>query len=121
MILPKIWKYHPEPITKYEKVVTIAGFIFLGAYPIFAELYGIWYFHSNSIKNFDLSLLGLVFIFIATIILCIFFYSVFLLLFCPRCINFSCFFNRVPKSIVDEYLKKNPLIRNAWEKHGYKS
>jgi len=119
MLTPKIWKYHPEPINKYEKAVTVIGFAFLGAFPIFSELYGIWFFYANGFNILDPAVLGLIIIFIATILTCILFFAVFLLLYCPRCINFSCFFNKVPKSIVDEYLKKNPVIRKAWEKSGY--
>lgn len=38
---------------------------------------------------------------------------------CPRCPNFSCPLNRVPKYVVDAYLKRNPVMREAWEAHGY--
>ena len=117
MVTPKIWKYNPDPINKYEKTVTFIGFVFLGSFPIFSELFGMWYFHSNGFDIFDQSFLGLVFILISTIVSCILFFAVFLLIYCPRCINFSCLFNKVPKSIVDEYLKKNPVIRKAWEKN----
>ena len=55
IILPKIWKYRPEPINKYEKVVTFIGFAFLGLFPIFAEIFGLWYFYSNGVNIFDLS------------------------------------------------------------------
>ena len=120
LITPKIWKYHPEPINIYEKAVTIIGFIFLGAFPIFSELFGIWFFYYNGFNIFNQSFLGLIFIFISTILTCIIFFALFLLIYCPRCINFSCYFNKVPKTIVDEYLKKNPFIRKVWEKNGYK-
>jgi hypothetical protein len=39
---------------------------------------------------------------------------------CSKCVNFSCFFSRVPKEVVDEYLKKNEVMRKAWEEAGYK-
>ena len=39
---------------------------------------------------------------------------------CPRCVNFSCPLNRVPKRIVDAYLENNPIMKNAWESKGYK-
>ena len=39
---------------------------------------------------------------------------------CARCINFSCVFNHVPKEVVDDFLKKNPIMKEAWEKTGYK-
>lgn len=120
MITPKIWKYHPEPINKYEKAITLFGFIFLGAFPLFSELFGIWFLYSNDFNFLDNSFFALVLFLISTILTLTIFYTVFLLLYCPRCVNFSCYFNKVPKLIVDEYLKKNPVFRNAWEKNGYK-
>ncbi len=120
MITPKIWKYNPEPINKYEKAVTFNGFIFLGAFPIFSELFGIWFLYSNGFNFLNHSFFGLILILISTTLTCTIFYALFLLLYCPRCVNFSCYFNKVPKLIVDEYLKKNPVIRKAWEKKGYK-
>jgi hypothetical protein len=39
---------------------------------------------------------------------------------CSKCVNFSCLFNRVPKEVVDEYLKKNEVMRKVWEEAGYK-
>ena len=39
---------------------------------------------------------------------------------CKKCINFSCPLNHISKKIVDEYLKHNKVMRNAWEKTGYK-
>ena len=119
MITPKIWKYHPEPINKYEKAITFIGFVFLAAFPILSELFGIWFLYSNGFNFFNQSFLVLIFILISTTLTCIIFYAAFLLLYCPRCINFSCYFNKVPKIIIDEYLKKNPVIRKAWEKNGY--
>ena len=38
---------------------------------------------------------------------------------CPSCLNFSCPLNQVPKRTVDEFLKRNPVMREAWEKAGY--
>ena len=38
---------------------------------------------------------------------------------CLRCVNFSCPFNRVPKDVVDSFLKEKPKMRKAWEKKGY--
>lgn len=39
---------------------------------------------------------------------------------CSYCLNFDCPLNKVPKKVVDEYLRKNPYIKDAWEKNGYK-
>jgi len=36
---------------------------------------------------------------------------------CKDCIHFSCPNNRQPYSVIIEYLKKNPLIYDAWKNH----
>ena len=38
---------------------------------------------------------------------------------CPRCVNFSCPLNRAPKKVVDAFLKRNAVMRKAWEEKGY--
>ena len=38
---------------------------------------------------------------------------------CAACVNFSCPLNRVPKARIDAYLKRNPVMRQAWEAHGW--
>jgi hypothetical protein len=39
---------------------------------------------------------------------------------CTRCVNFSCPINAVPKEVVDQYLRRNPIMRAAWESSGYR-
>ncbi|MBC8275650.1 MAG: hypothetical protein H8E40_11875 [Chloroflexi bacterium] len=38
---------------------------------------------------------------------------------CSKCVNFSCPLNGVPKPVVDRYLEKNPVMREAWERTGH--
>jgi len=38
---------------------------------------------------------------------------------CSKCFNFSCPLNNQPKWVIDEFLKRNPTIRKAWEKRGW--
>ena len=118
IIAPKIWRFHPEPMNKFEKIGSISGFTFLGLFPLLVEIYGIMYMISN---NYEMTLLlffsGIILI---TITLILVFFLIFLLLYCPCCPNFSCPFNKVPKKNVDEYLKRNPVLQNAWERNGYK-
>jgi len=110
---PKIWRYHPEPISRGEKISTVIGFTFLGAYPLIVELYGVYVFWMS---NPDLvSLLGVVGIFVGTMLTLALFYVVFFLFYCPHCVNFSCVFNRVPKEYVHRYLKLNPVMKKAWD------
>ena len=113
---PKIWKFNLKPISFIEKIGSILGFAFLGLFPITSELYCILFIISKD-SNLNLfEALVLILLFIFTVIMYIVFISLFFFKFCPKCINFSCQFNKVPKEFVDEYLKKNPVIKNAWEK-----
>jgi hypothetical protein len=38
---------------------------------------------------------------------------------CSKCPNFSCPLNVVPKSVVDDYLRHNTVMRKAWEEQGH--
>jgi hypothetical protein len=115
-IFPKIWKYHPEPMNSYEKIVSAFGFVLIGALPLFSLLYSVWFFLSNNPDASWLIIIAFVGFLIAIILSFSTFYSLFLFSFCKRCINFSCMFNKVPKESRDEYLKRNPYIKKAWEK-----
>lgn len=113
---PKIWRYHPEPITWWEKTGTVIGFGFLGAYPLLVELYGVyvvWMRHADGV-----SLFGVVGVFVGTLLTLALFYVVFFLLYCPHCVNFSCVFNKVPDAYVQQYLDRNPVMKHAWETQG---
>jgi hypothetical protein len=111
---PKIWRYHPEPIALWEKICTVVGFGFLGMYPLLVELYGVYVFWMS--RADFVSLLSVVGVFIGTLLTLALFYVIFFLLYCPHCINFSCVFNKVPDEFVQRYLKRNPVIQQAWER-----
>ncbi|UCG35969.1 MAG: hypothetical protein JSV64_04875 [Candidatus Bathyarchaeota archaeon] len=99
---PKFWKYHPEPINNSEKIQLVIGFILICGYPFPFLILG---------RQFILSLLtawGLILFFWTSQK-----YT------CSKCVNFSCLLNRVPREVVDEYLKHNPAIRKAWEENGW--
>ena len=100
---PKFWKYNPGPIGSFKKAQLIIGFIAMGGYPFIFMALG------NQPLYFVLSLAGLMF-----------FFGALLRFKCTRCINFSCFFNRVPKELADDYIIKNPVMKEAWEKAGYR-
>ncbi len=95
----KAWKYHPEPIGKSETVQLIIGFVILGGYP------------------FPFLLLGgqFAWAFVAAWGLFVFFWTL-RKYTCSQCVNFSCFLNTVPQDVVDEYLERNPTMKEAWEK-----
>jgi len=115
-IFPKIWKYNPKPINRYEKLVSILGIALIGLIPIISQIYSIWFFLLNNPNATWIMIIALIGLLLATILSFLMFFFLFLFTLCPRCINFSCQFNRVPKELVDEYLKKNPVIKKAWEK-----
>ncbi|MFX1297314.1 MAG: hypothetical protein ACFFD2_20975 [Promethearchaeota archaeon] len=99
----KISKFHPEPMKKSEKIQFIIGAGILIGYPIPFLIIG---------KQFLMLIFTLIGIGIWIIIIQI--------KVCPVCINFSCPLNRVSKDLVNEFLRLNPRIRDAWEKTGYK-
>jgi hypothetical protein len=98
----KVWKYHPEPMSKSEKVQLIIGFAIFVGYP------------------FPFLLLGGQFImaFLAAWGALIFFWTLKKDV-CSVCVNFSCPLNSVPGEIVYEYLKRNPVMGKSWEESGW--
>ena len=117
---PKIWRYRPGPMNMTEKTVLMLFFTFISIFPLAVEAYGIWFLAVN-LSGFGLyALLGMIGITVATILAGFQFAIVLNRHFCSKCVNFSCPGNNVPKNIVDEYLKKNPIMREAWERSGYK-
>jgi hypothetical protein len=118
--LPRLWQYAPKPLTRLEKISFLVCLLFFGIFPIFTEIYGIWIIFINYTVYGLFTLLGLIGITIATLIAILAWFSGLRLFFCPNCVNFSCPLNRVSKSVIDAYLEKNPIIKEAWEKSGYK-
>jgi len=76
---PKLWKYNPSPINRWEKFQLVIGFGILFGFPIYFSIIGEQYLWTG------LTALG-----------------------------------TIPKEVVDEYLKKNEVMRKAWEEAGYK-
>jgi len=99
---PKLWRYRPEPISYSEKIQLAIGFSLMLGYP------------------FPFLILSEQFILLLLTIggLIMFFWTL-RKYTCSRCVNFSCLLNQVPKEVVDEYLKRNPIMRKAWEEDGW--
>lgn len=98
----KTSKYDPRPINTSEKIQFIVGALILVGIPL-------------PFLIIDGQIISTVLL-IAGIILWL---VVIQLKVCTDCINFSCVLNRVPKEFRDEFLKKNPRIKKAWEEEGY--
>ena len=98
----KLWQFRPGPMSRLEKWVFGAGAAVFGFYPIvFLILGGQWLLLIIALSAMASSLVNL------------------RRNACVRCINFSCPANAVPKSLVDAYLGRNPIMREAWEASGY--
>jgi len=97
----KLWKFRPGPMNRLEQGVFGVGAAVFGFYPIlFMILGGQWLLliiALSAIASWAINLRRNA---------------------CVRCINFSCPVNAVPKPLVDAYLRRNPLMREAWEASG---
>jgi hypothetical protein len=91
----KLWRYHPEPMSRSEQIQFLVGAGILVLFPIPFLILGGQYL----LISFWFSLKKHV---------------------CTRCVNFSCPLNGVPKPIVDAYLERNPVMRRAWQEKGYR-
>ncbi|TFF88889.1 MAG: hypothetical protein EU548_08320 [Promethearchaeota archaeon] len=96
--------FDPNPMNKSEKIQ------FILAIAIFV---------SFSIPFLITGLIGLQYILLVIAIIGIISW-LFVLFFkiCPKCVNFSCPLNRVPKEMVHEFLNRNEIMKKAWENQG---
>ena len=116
----KLWRYHPEPMSGFEKISLLICFVIFGAGPVVWQAYGIWFLALHYSAYGALPLLALSGIAGASILGITAFFTVLMVFFCPRCVNFSCPLNRAGKDKVDAYLRRNKVMRDAWEKKGYR-
>jgi hypothetical protein len=99
----KFWRFRPGPMNRLEKVLFGAGAAVFGAYPVvFMVLGGQWLLLAITLTAIASAALNL------------------RRNTCVRCVNFSCPVNAVPKPWVDAYLRRNPVMREAWEASGYR-
>ena len=98
----KLWKYRPGPMSRSEQIQFAVVAIALSVYPVvFLFLGGQYLLAAIAI----VSGFGWGYLLRRNV--------------CIRCINFSCPMNAVPKTLVDAYLRQNPVMRQAWEQSGY--
>jgi hypothetical protein len=97
----KIWRYRPEPMSKFEQAQFIIGVLIFLFYPlVFTALGG----------EYLLAGIGLV---SAASFAYLLYREI-----CSRCVNFSCPLNNVPDTVREAYLEKNPEMGEAWKKAG---
>jgi len=117
--VPKIWKYRPGPMNKFERMSMLVGAGIFAWFPFLPFGYGIFKIANSNVYG-TLALLGIIGITVASLLMIIAWFVFVWAYCCPNCVNFSCPFNKVPKPLKDVYLRKNPVMKEAWEKSGYK-
>ena len=118
---PKFWKYHPEPMNRFEKFMmrfSIIGMVFF-ILPLAGLGYGILYLSINYTEFGLISLAGMIALWVGSLATSLSFVSMLSTFYCSKCVNFSCPYNTVSKAVVDDYLRKNEVMKEAWEKSGY--
>jgi hypothetical protein len=116
----KFWKYRPGLMNKLEKFMMrflIATMFFI--VPLSALGYGILYISINYESYGLITLLGMCGITTANLVASVAGLNTLKRFYCPNCVNFSCPLNTVPKKIADEYLDRNQIMKEAWEKSGW--
>lgn len=118
--MPKLWKYRPEPISRNERLIMLVLGSFIDLFPFVGAVWGIIFYALNYTEY----IFEGVFIIILTLLFMIiagYFSRVLLGNKCKRCANFSCSMNKVPKELIDTFLKKNPKMKNAWVACGWET
>lgn len=93
---PKLWKYRPGPMSFWEKV-----FFFLGMFAVF-------------FTPALFMILGARFVLLTLYVLyCIFGFILLFSFLCTKCMNFACPFNRTKGDVREEFLKHNPVVKEA--------
>lgn len=117
--MPKLWKYRPEPIKKYEKLLMLLLGGFIDLFPFIGSVWGIIFFGVNY-TDYLFAGIGLVISTFLFMVVAGYFSRVLLGNACKKCANFSCSMNKVPKKLVDEFLEKNPKMKKAWTAYGWR-
>jgi hypothetical protein len=115
----KTYKYDPRPMRRWEYFVMYCYYTFMIGFPIFGIRYGIYFIANNCSQYGKIALLGMIGLIAAFIFSIIAFNYCLAVYVCRKCVNFSCPWNKVEKPVVYEYLRQNPVMREAWEKEGY--
>ncbi|OLS32177.1 MAG: hypothetical protein HeimAB125_11640 [Candidatus Heimdallarchaeota archaeon AB_125] len=111
--MPKLWKYRPGPASRTEKTIMLIFGSYIDLFPFVGSIWGIVFFALNYESNL---FPGIAEIVSTTLFLIVagYFSKILLGNSCKRCANFSCSMNKVSKEIIDNFLEKNPKMKEAW-------
>jgi hypothetical protein len=93
----KLWRYRQGPMSRSEQFQFLLGALLFILYPLVFLVIG---------GEYLLAAIGLA-------SAASFGYLLYRNI-CVRCINFSCPLNHVPKAVSDAYLRRNPVMLQAW-------
>jgi hypothetical protein len=110
----KLFRYHPGPLSRFEKIILVIGFIFFPIVPIIAQGYTIFVLKMIRRPKALWEFPTLYFILVLTIVAFVYAFYTLLTKICISCVNFSCPFNKVPRKIAYQYLARNPHMNDAW-------
>ena len=116
----KFWKYRPGPMNRFEKFMMrflIATMFFI--IPLSALGYGIVHISINFSEYGLITLLGMVGITATNFVASVAGLNTLKRFYCSKCVNFSCPLNTVPKHVIDSYLLRNHIMKEAWLKSGW--
>jgi hypothetical protein len=116
---PKIWRYRPGPMNALERGVFLGFFLFLALFPPLAQGAAAWGMFADQARYGLNAALGMAGVTFATTLTLVQFVYTLRARYCSRCVNFSCPLNRVPRPLVNAYLARNRVMREAWEESGY--
>lgn len=114
----KFFKYRPGPMNMFEKISLLVCFAIFACFPLGIEIYGI----VSAAGTTGIWGIGLWLVAASGLTLGagIWLFAVLRTYLCPKCVNFSCPFNLADEKHIKAYLERNPVMRQAWEKAGYK-
>ncbi len=117
---PKLWKYRPGPLNGFEKalmIVLISTIFYIG--PMGSTVAGVVHMLMSGERILSPIIMALAALALMTAFSSTGFVISLRRNFCSKCVNFSCPLNKVDKPVVDQYLLKNDVMREAWIKSGY--
>jgi hypothetical protein len=98
----KAWKYNPNPMTSSEKIQFLISITLFAIIPLILFIITALYIY-----------------FLISLVLSLIWFISMHFLSCSKCPNFSCPLNNVSREVVNEFLKRNSVMRKAWEEQGY--
>jgi hypothetical protein len=98
---PRLWKYHPGPMSTVEKIIFEAGLILIFGYPLIFLVIGMQWL-----------LLAVYALTSAS------FYATLKHSYCSQCMNFACPLNHVSMEVREAFFARNPVVSAAWNRDG---